>query len=105
MRPDKKKVVDEVWDDERVKSFLRKAAPNLPGEPDFHVLVFAYQSMRADDFGRFLGFYLAEGRDVAAKDGNGGTLAQYLVRHAQAKPYIALLEAAARKARGAQAAQ
>ena len=69
LRPDKKKIVDEVWDDLRVKSFLRKSPPELPGDPDFHVLLFAYQSMRAPDFGRFLQFFQDEGIHWAGHEG------------------------------------
>ena len=100
MKRDKEKVVDEVWDDEQVAAFLHKVPPDLPGDPDFHVLLFAYRGMRADDFARFLDLYVDAGRDVAAKNGNGVTVAGYLARHDRAGPYIALLEsAAARSAR------
>lgn len=98
MKRDKQKVVDEVWDDARVRSFLRKTPPDLPGEADFHVLLFAYQSMRAGDFGRFLNFFVDEGRDVQARNRDGLNVAQYIARHAQAGPYINLLEAAGRSA-------
>ena len=95
MKRDKQKVLDEVWDDDRVASFLRKVPPDLPGDPDFHVLLFAYRSMRAGDFARFLDFYVDAGRDVTAKNGDGVSMAHYLSRHARASPYIDLLEAAA----------
>ncbi len=95
MKRDKQKVLDEVWDDDRVASFLRKVPPDLPGDPDFHVLLFAYRSMRAGDFARFLDFYVDAGRDVTAKNGDGVSMAHYLSRHARADPYIDLLEAAA----------
>lgn len=95
MKRDKQKVVDEVWDDEQVASFLHKVPPDLPGDPDFHVLLFAYRSMRATDFARFLDFYMDAGRDVAAKNGDGVSMAHYLVRHARAGPYIELLESSA----------
>lgn len=94
MKRDKKKVVDEVWDDERVSSFLHRAPPDLPGDPDFHVLLFAYRSMRTSDFARFLDFYVDAGRDVTAKNGAGESMTCYLARHAKAGPYIDLLEAA-----------
>ena len=98
MRKDKQKVLNEVWDDARVKSFLHKTAPSqsgqqLPGDADFYVLRHAYQSMRPDDFARFLGFYAAEGRDVAAKDGQGRTLAKVIASHANAGPFVELLQA------------
>ena len=98
MKRDKQKVVDEVWDDEQVASFLHKVPPDLPGDPDFHVLLFAYRSMRPGDFGRFLDFYVDAGRDVAARNGDGVTAASYLSRHANAGPYIDLLESAAARA-------
>ena len=47
--------------------------------------------MRADDFDRFLGYYTAEGRDVAARDGRGRTLAEVIASHDNAGPFIELL--------------
>ena len=91
---DKEKVVEEVWDDARVRGFLDKIPPDLPGDADFHVLLFAYRSMRADDFGRFLEYFAEAGRDVSARNGDGLDLARYIAPHAGAGPYITLLEAA-----------
>ena len=98
MKKDKAKVLDEVWNDDRVKSFLGKTTPRqsgspLPGDGDFYVLRHAYQSMRPGDFDRFLRFYAAEGRDVRAKDGKGRTLAEAITGHANATPFIELLNA------------
>ena len=98
MRKDKQKVLDEVWDDDRVKSFLGKTVPTqsaapLPGEGDFHVLRHAYQAMRPGDFERFLRFYVDQGRNVRAQDGRGRTLADVIASHANAKPFIELLNA------------
>jgi hypothetical protein len=69
------------------------AGQPLPGDADFYVLRHAYQSMRPDDFARFLDYYTAEGRDVRARDGAGRTLAQAIARHAHAGPFIELLDA------------
>lgn len=98
MKKDKAKVLDEVWDDDRVKSFLGKTAPAqsgaaLPGDDDFYVLRHAYQAMRPGDFDRFLGFYTDQGRDVRAKDDKGRTLADIIASHANATPFIELLNA------------
>ncbi len=98
MRKDKQKVLDEVWDDDRVKSFLGKTAPAqsgtpFPGDSDFHVLRHAYHNMRPGDFDRFLGFFVAEGRDAQARDGAGRTLAEVIAGHANAAPFIELLNA------------
>lgn len=94
MRADKQKVIDEVWDDERIRSFLDKSPPDQPGDPDFYVLRHAYQSMRADDFSTFLEMFRASGRDVGAKDQDGRTLAQCIEGHAQSQPYLAALNRA-----------
>lgn len=98
LKRDKEKVVEEVWDDARVRGFLDKAPPDLPGEADFHVLLFAYRSMRAGDFERFLRYFTEAGRDVSARNGDGVDLARYIAPHAGAGPYIALLEAAGHRA-------
>ena len=48
MRPDKTKVVDEIWDDERIDSFLSKQP--MGDEPaEFSLLLNAYRSMRPAD--------------------------------------------------------
>ena len=96
MKKDKQKVIDEVWDDARVRSFLDKIVPSqggtpFPGDADFHVLRHAYQSMRAEDFGRFLDFYVADGRDIRARDGSGRTLADIIADHANSGRFVELL--------------
>lgn len=98
MKKDKQKVLDEVWDDDRVRSFLGKTVPSqsgtpFPGDPDFYVLRHAYQSMRAEDFDRFLAFFTAEGGDVRALDGRGRTLADVIARHANSRRFVELLNA------------
>lgn len=98
MKKDKRKVLDEVWDDDRVRSFLGKSVPAqsgvpFPGDPDFYVLRHAYQSMRPEDFGRFLKFYIADGRDVRVRDHKGRTLADYIAAHANSRRFVELLNA------------
>ena len=98
MKKDKQKVIDEVWDDARVRSFLDKDVPRqatapFPGDPDFYVLRNAYQSMRAEDFCRFLDFYTADGRDVRARDNKGRTLAEIIAGHANSGRFVELLNA------------
>jgi len=98
MKKDKQKVTDEVWDDDRVRSFLGKTVPSqsgqpFPGDADFYVLRHAYQSMRPDDFERFLDYYTADGRDVRARDGKGRTLAEVIAGHANAGRFVELLDA------------
>lgn len=91
MRVDKAKVTDEVWDDDRVKSFLDKGP--LGDEPaDYSKLLHAYRSMRPEDFGRFLTVYRAAGGAVNAADKEGRTLAQVIENHSKAQPFLELLQ-------------
>jgi hypothetical protein len=90
-RPDKQQVIDEVWDDARIEDFLSKA-PLAPGEdPDFSALIYAYRSMRPDDFARFLARFIAAGRNPAARSRQGQTLREVITPHRQAAPFLVLL--------------
>lgn len=98
MRPDKQKIVDEVWDDERVRSFLTKVGPDNGDSVDFHRLQTAYRSMRSEDFSRYLEFFVADGGDIAATDRRGRSLADRIRDHQQSGPFIAALTSAAETA-------
>ena len=90
MRPDKTKVVDEVWDDERIESFLNKA-PMGDEDPDFSRLLYAYRSMRVEDFERFIQRFKATGGRVDATARDGRTLAEVITPHAGSGPFLTLL--------------
>jgi len=94
MRPDKAKVVDEVWDDERIEGFLAKA-PMGDEAAAFSTLLNAYRSMRVDDFGRFLEKFRAQGGDVNAPGRDGRSLAEVIQTHQQSAEFLALLKASA----------
>ena len=94
MRPDKAKVVDEVWDDARVESFLHKGTLGAETNLDYCALLFAYRSMRPDDFARFLALFTAAGRDLDAQSRNGQSLLATISPHRQAAPFIGLLKEA-----------
>ncbi|MDA1075437.1 MAG: PA4642 family protein [Proteobacteria bacterium] len=81
MRVDKAKVVDEIWDDERIKGFLNKPPMGPGADPDFSVLVNAYRGMRPEDFTRFLSYFTAAGRNLNATDHAGRTLLKVIGDH------------------------
>lgn len=93
LRPDKKKVIDEVWDDERVRSYLDKA-PMGAENADYSVLLNAYRAMRPADFERFMTLFVAAGRDPAATSRAGRSLRQSIAGHRHAGPFLTILEAA-----------
>lgn len=80
MRKDKEKVLDEVWTEDHVKSFLNVRSHDGT-EEDFHMLLKAYQSMRPDDFELFVGFFLAESRNINSTGGDGRTVLAIVKEH------------------------
>lgn len=90
MAKDKEVVVDEVWTEARVREFL-DVIPAENVEADFHALLKAYQQMRADDFEKFVGMFLEQGRNINARDPQGRTLLSYVVEHAKSVEYADIL--------------
>ncbi len=90
MRKDKEKVLDEVWTDERVRSFLEVRSHDDVAT-DFHTLLKAYQSMRADDFAKFIGYFCAEGRDLNCTNPAGETVLSIVESHRKGGDYASVL--------------
>lgn len=93
MRKDKKQVIGEELNDEQIRRFL-SAEPPAGVEGDYHTLERAYRGLRAEDFQRFLIFFIAAGRNVRATNPQGETLADVIEQHAQASDYLAALREA-----------
>lgn len=87
MKADKPKVVDEVWDDARVRAFLDKEPMGPRENAGFSKLLYAYRSMRPEDFSRFLTLYVAAGHDVNATDRHGRTLSEVISTHRQGREF------------------
>ncbi len=90
MKKDKAKVIDEVWTEERVKSFLEVKSHDDSNE-DFHMLFKAYQSMRADNFGEFVEFFVHENRDINAKSGDQQSVLDIVKEHRNSGEYADIL--------------
>ena len=93
MRKDKEKVLDEVWTEDHVRSFL-DFRPYDGSDPDFHVLLKAYQSMRADDFALFVKFFSEQGRNINAADRDGRTVLAVVNEHRHGGPFAEILRGA-----------
>ena len=85
--PSQPQVTDEVWDDDRVKSFLALETPGTESA-DFQILLTAYRGMRPDDFTRFLRFFVEAGRDLDVQDKKGRTLWQIISNHRQGAEFL-----------------
>ena len=99
VRPDKQKVIDEVWTDSRIKDFLHTITPSQAGQPfqgdhDFFVLLRAYQAMRLQDFSKFLAYFVQAGGNLAAVNGKGQTVADFINTHRKAQPFIEAIKLA-----------
>jgi hypothetical protein len=93
VRKDKEKVLDEVWTEDHVRSFLR-VRPHDGSDENFHMLLKAYQSMRAEDFELFVGFFTAEQRDVNATGRDGRSVLDIVKTHRHGVEYAEILVAA-----------
>ncbi len=93
MRKDKEKVIDPVWTQERIREFLQVRSHDAVAE-DFHMLLKAYRSMRAEDFAQFVGMFLRDGRDINASNPAGETVLAIVERHRRSTEYAATLRAA-----------
>ncbi len=94
MRPDKKSITDEVWDDARVKSFLLPATPQGDDDPDFLLLLNAYRGMRVDDFARFIRFFREARHDLNGRNEQGQRFIDFIAPHRHARPFIDVMIAA-----------
>ena len=94
MRPDKAKVVDEIWDEQRIRSFLDKAPLAKGMDADFSALLYAYRSMRPEDFAAFIDWFRQAGRNLEAENDQGETLLDIIARHRLAQPFRDTLKAA-----------
>lgn len=93
MKKDKEKVIDEVWTEERVRSFLQVRSHDGT-DSDFHRLLKAYQSMRPEDFADFVGFFVEEGYQLDATDREGRSVLDIVSEHRHGQPYAEALRAA-----------
>ncbi|AQA19822.1 hypothetical protein BST95_17785 [Halioglobus japonicus] len=93
MKKDKQKIIDEVWTEDHVRSFLN-FRPHDGSNEDFHILLKAYQSMRADDFALFLGMFTEQQRDVNAAGRDGRTVLAIVSEHRNGSAYADILKSA-----------
>ncbi len=93
LRKDKQKVLGEVFDDERIRSFLAFEAP-AGVNADFHLLEKAYRGMKAGNFVTFVQFFQAEGRDINACNPEGKTFLQLAAEHRYGDDYVAAIKQA-----------
>lgn len=93
MRKDKVKVLDDVWTEDHIKSFL-SIRPHDNSDEDFHMLLKAYQSMREEDFAVFVAFFKGENRNIDACGLDGRTVPDIVAEHRHGAEYAEILKSA-----------
>lgn len=93
LRKDKKKVIGEHFDDERIQSFFQYPAPEGMNQ-DYHLLEKAYRGMREENFATFVTFFVERGHDLNAPGPDGKTFLQGIQDHRMADEYITALKKA-----------
>ena len=86
-------VRDEWWSDERVRSFLSMETVDGIGR-DYHVLLKAYRGMVPEAFGRFVAFFIEEGRNLNEPGPDGRTIYKLVATHRNSTEYALILEKA-----------
>lgn len=92
-KKDKKRVLDEVWTPQRVRSFLDILPPEGV-DADFNRLLRAYRSMKIEDFQLFLEFFGEAGGDLNARGPDGVTVLSIVSAHRRSVAYAEALKAA-----------
>ncbi|GMU45946.1 MAG: hypothetical protein AMXMBFR26_07280 [Porticoccaceae bacterium] len=90
LKKDKKQVIGEVFDEDRLRTFL-DVQPPTGVDADYHVLERAYRGMGAENFATFVELFVAAGRDLRARNPAGQTLAEVIAGHRHAEPYLEAL--------------
>lgn len=90
LKKDKKKVVGEFFDDDRIRSFL-DCTPPKGVDADFHMLERAYRGMQPENFATFVQFFVDSGHDLQAKNPQGKTLEELVKQHAASDEYLQAL--------------
>ncbi len=93
LKKDKQKVLGEHFDDERIRTFFNYK-PFDDTNPDYHALEKAYRGMIAENFATFVEFFVAEGRDINAKNLQGKTFLEVVSSHTQSQEYAEALKKA-----------
>lgn len=92
-RKDKKAVIGQSWSDEHLRSLL-DLQPPAGLSADHHRLLQAYRSMIAEDFRRFIDYFVTAGHDLDATNPRGESVAQIIATHPKGAEYLAALQQA-----------
>ena len=91
LKKDKQKVLGEVFDEARIKTFLNFEAPTGVNH-DLKKKKKAYRGMKAENFDTFLTFFLEAGLNINATNPAGQTLLKITEAHRHGEDYATALK-------------
>jgi len=89
-RKDKEKVLDEVLDENSIRSFLTIPPPDGVNA-DFHVLEKAYRGLTTPYFATFVEFFVKAGHDINARNPESQSLLDIVKNHRMGDSYAEIL--------------
>lgn len=95
-KKDKQKVLDEVFDDDRIANFLNGEAPDGFNR-DFFILQRAYRGMKAASFKTFVQLFQQQGLDLNSPSPEGKSLLAQIEEHPKSAEYADILRSAGAK--------
>ncbi len=87
LKKDKAKVLGEVFDEDRIRTFLDFEPPEGVSR-DYHLLERAYRGMKAENFDTFLRLFVAAGHDINATNPQGRTFLSVIRDHRLSEEYV-----------------
>lgn len=91
LKKDKQKVLGEVFDDERVRSFLNVESYSEINT-DYLALLRAYRGMNIENFETFVTYFVDAEKDLNAIGPEGKSLLQEISGHRHAEQYARALK-------------
>ncbi|MFY9180581.1 MAG: PA4642 family protein [Venatoribacter sp.] len=81
------------WTDEMIARFLHvERRVGDENDPDFDAAIRAYQFIPVWEFHRYLEMFVAEGKNINAKNAKGQTITEYISGHSRSEHYVDLLK-------------
>lgn len=87
LKKDKAKVLGEVFDKDRIRTFLDFEPPEGV-DRDYHLLERAYRGMKVENFATFLDLFVEAGHDINATNPAGKTFLTVISEHRHAEEYL-----------------
>ncbi|MBV1920174.1 MAG: PA4642 family protein [Pseudomonadales bacterium] len=91
LKKDKVKIIDEEMNDEKIRRFLT-LKPYGEESADFYVLTKAYRGLPIEYFATFLKMFLAEGRDINAKNAQDQSFVSFIEGNSNFLEFVELLK-------------